>query len=176
MTKFSGKGVNSRPYWPGGGVSRREGQVQGGHPQGDRPGPKGGTWPGRTPELNVPPTPAHAGLPGPASLYIDLSPSSWAGYRYYPSPAPTQSHTHPGTPPYSPPSTARCGTLGAVTYDRSGHPVGEPRGIRTQPNSGSQTGLLRLRLIARPFDWVYDCFDHVLLNLGPVLLNYEVFY
>ena len=57
-----------------------------------------------------------------------------------------------------------------MLYDRFETLVGEPRGVRTQPYLGSQTGLLTLRLFTRPYDWNYDCFMTVLLILGPVLL------
>ena len=93
----------------------------------DRPGPQGGHRVQRAPGPHVPPTPPLAGVPGPASLYMGPSSSSMAGYRYYPSPYPPLSHTHPSTPPHRPPTVRRTGwstTRFEVT-------VGEPRGMRT---------------------------------------------
>ena len=65
------------------------------------------------------------------------------GARVYPSPYPPSPIPTPGTPTYSPPSTARCSVSGTCTYDRFWHVVGEPRGSRTQPVFRSQTGYIQ---------------------------------
>ena len=115
-------------------------------------------WSSERTRCTHPPTPAPAGLTGPASLVgLLLAAGGWV-YRYYP-PWYPPTHTPPWYPPvHSPPSTARCGALGACTYDRFGNTVGEPRGLRTHPYSGPQTGLLRFSRFARPYDWFYDWF------------------
>ena len=111
------------------------------------------------------------GLTGPASLSGLLLASSWSV-----GPGIALPGTHLYTPPWYPPglhappvtrTTPVTSTRRACTYDRFRHPVGEPRGVEHSHVSGSLDGLLRLWRFTRPFDWVLDCFVHVLLSLGP---------
>ena len=139
MTKFLGIEVKSRPYGCKAGI---EVPGQGGVRR-DPTGPAGWSWElppsPSAPELHNPPTPAPAGLPGPAALVVDLSPGSWLGTGITPP-------DHPVYPPciptrYRPPlphgSHVTAGTVsgarGTCTYDRFWRVVGEPRGSRTHP-------------------------------------------
>ena len=101
-----------------------------------------------------PPTPAPCrSLRGPLRC-LGFPPRAVAGYRYYPPPVPTQSHTHPVYPPGTP-SRVQCSLhVHSARYSRSGTHVGEPRGIRTQPLSGSHGCFILYLRFTRPFDWV----------------------
>ena len=140
MTNFTRYGPESRPYWPGGGTARGGSQE---HPGSARHGQDRARRVGcgtRTPGLKIPPLQAPAGPSGPASLYLEPSPSSGSLSGWVPGIA------HPGTHPYTrsqyppgphhPPVTCTTpvtSTLGTCTYDRFSTPVGEPRGSRTHP-------------------------------------------
>ena len=127
----------------------RGSQVQGG-PK-DRPGPQGGTWEpntaGHASSPYSPPLQVPAGPSGPASLGVGTS--SRGGWVVLPGIA--HPYTHPVYPPCIPrpvptvDSTADVdGSPRACTYDRFGHLVGEPRGSRTHPVSGSQAGYIQV--------------------------------
>ena len=108
-------------------------------PVGDR-APQGWYMDQRAPELHVPPTPAPMGLPGPASLYMYLSPSSVLGTGY------THPITHPVYPPVYPSQpvhrTARDGRSGVRggRNSRFDPVVGEPRGVEHRHESKGPAG------------------------------------
>ena len=150
-----------------GGAKRR--QVQGGVLQGHRPGPEGGTCcsahEGRSRGRcsQIPPTPARwaSGARSAVSgLRLVSGPGCWVLPRY------THPYTHPLYPPVYPPCTvaASCTTPSGhprtCTYDRFGHPVGEPRGMGTQPVYRVPAVKYSILWFTRPFDWVYACFIH----------------
>ena len=96
------------------------------------------------------------GLPGPLrclGLLLGLSGPWRLGTRYYPPCIPTRI---PALVPY-PATRHRYRTprrgLGNTRNSQFWDPVGEPRGVRTQPVIGSQTGLYCIWDITRPFDW-----------------------
>ena len=77
------------------------------------------------PDLQVPPTPGPAGLPGPAPLYLEVSPGSVLGGWVLPLPPPTLLyHTPLVHPLYTTVSTADTtgwGPLGHAHMTISGH-------------------------------------------------------
>ena len=94
-----------------------------------------------------PPTPALAGLPGPASLVQDLLARQLGSTRYsppatHPVPIPHPGTTHPA--PLYPHTAMVHHTLTACTYGRFDTDVGEPRGVEYSAVSGSRTGLWTL--------------------------------
>ena len=101
LTNFILNMVESRPYWPGGGIPRGRVQNQGGLAGPDRPGPQGGFWSLGASERQTPPTPAPVGLPGPAPLGLHLSSSSVPGGWVLPLPYPP-TYTSPMDPPVDP--------------------------------------------------------------------------
>ena len=159
LTNFPGNKLESRPYWPGGGYcpgSTREGR------RADRPGPAG----------------VGAGVTVPrgrCSQTTHSSPTGASGARFAVWPPlsgcgtsvldPGITHpvyppgtTHPVPIPHPVPTTRDHRTgVPERTNSRSGHPVGEPRGSRTQPKYGPRlviySYLLNMRF-TRPFDWV----------------------
>ena len=151
MTKFLRNVVKSRPFGCKAAIRAqdREGTA------GDRPGPEGVVL--RPPPSPCAPGPRYHPLRPPAGAYgarfavSGTSPGSWVVPRYSPS------CTHPVYPPwYTHPArtwglhgshvTAGtvAGVLGACTYGRFETPVGEPRGMRTQPVLGSPAGYIQL--------------------------------
>ena len=94
----------------------------------------------------------YAGPSGARFAVLGPPSSRWLGTRYTLLPTHPVPIPHPSTNPLYPPFATglhASGTAGTCTYDVSGTPVGEPRGSRTQPFSGSQ-------------DWLYT----VIYRLG----------
>ena len=58
-----------------------------------------------------------------------------------------------------------------MLYSGFGTPVGEPRGLGTQPVSGSQDWFISILRFTRPFEGILLSLGHVLLSLGPVFLS-----
>ena len=117
-----------------------------------RPGPQGGTGPA-LPARHVPPTPGSLQEPSGARFAVHASALqvSVLGVLdpYYPPGIPLP-YTHPV--PYPSQYTLPYMAVTAVpdgADSRFWRPVGEPRGVRTQPYSGSWTGYIQLFKILR---------------------------
>ena len=147
-----------------GGTSAR--YVQGGARR-DPTGPAGWyipsrpTVPSTSAQPPYPPTPAHAGLPGPASLVGFWAPRA-AGWVL---PGIATRYTHPYTHPV-PPMPVHPADGCTMRNSHFWTLVGEPRGIKNTLVSGSRAGIYPWVGLTRPFDWV-------LLSFRPVLLNYD---
>ena len=118
-------------------------------------------------------------LAGPSGARSAVSASAFelAGYSLYTHPVYPPWYIHPvypgPIPTLYPPAVGTMSTRADTANSQFWTPVGEPRGIRTQPVSGSQGWFILYMVFTRPFDWVYGCFDTVLLSLGPVLLSFR---
>ena len=122
-----------------------------------------GIWLGRTQDqvregvgpTPHPPTPAGVGpFPAVTGAHQVLSASRVGRDPVLPPGTPTP-YTHPGTipvPVHLPTHVRHAGT--DCSYTRFRDTVGEPRGARTHPVSGSQAGLTSILRFTRPYDWV----------------------
>ena len=151
----------------------------------DRPGPEGGLGTDLAAEHASsprPPTPAPCrGLRGPLRcLGLPRAVQGCTRYSTHPVPTriPTQyTHPAPSTVPHG--SHVTAGTVrvtsGTCTYDRFGHPVGEPGGSRTHTGfrvpGRLYTVIYRIRGLHGRLTEFYDCFTMFLLSLGPFLLS-----
>ena len=132
---------------------------------GQRSGPDRREWWSRVrPRRRTPSTPGPAGHPlqplaGASGarfavcFWVLLEQRAGWVPRYYP---PWYTHPVPYPVPVHLPGTTRRPLAGHGTHRGYGQfdtLVGEPRGIRTHPYYGSQTGLWRSRGLTRPFDW-----------------------
>ena len=146
LTNFLRNVMESRPYWLRGGNPQGPRYREGWQGQTDRapqgwylgpsppPSPCWPTLPGRPGPVTTHSSP-DSGLPGPASLSQDPPRACWVG-GYYP-PPPT--HLYRTTRARRTTCRQQCGA-----DSRFDTVVGEPRGTRTQPFQGSQTGYIQL--------------------------------
>ena len=151
LTNFIGNEVESRSYWPRGGILRGD---QGGTCR-VLTGPRRGGSPSPPPNMWYSgPMPTHsAPCRGYGARSAGMGPPFAAGWvpgiapSYYPPGIP-----HPGTTPVYPPCTAPRRALAVIVMhstqnSRFRDTVGEPRGVRTQPVHGSPAGYIQLFMI-----------------------------